>query len=129
MASTQRYLRAPRQNRPCCRRSDRKGIAGTFCRSLSDIERVGGKVRQISVPVLRDLQPRRYPDLFMGHDVVEKPHQRRSTARPADDAAMQAHRHHLWRGFALRIQHVKTVLEIGEKLVAAAKTLRVDKTH
>jgi hypothetical protein len=33
--------------------------------SLPDIERVGGEVRKIGVPVLSDLKARRHPDLFM----------------------------------------------------------------
>src|SRR2546430_10827969 len=40
--------------------------------SLSDIERVGGEMRKIGVPMLRDLKTRRHPDLFMAHDVVER---------------------------------------------------------
>src|SRR5260370_21107962 len=57
-----------------CMRSDRR----VFCElaSLPDIERVGGEVRKIGVPVLRDLKACRHPDLFMTHDVIEKPHQR-----------------------------------------------------
>ena len=86
-------------------------------------------MRQIGVPVLRDLQPRRHPDALVLADVVEKAHQRSRAAWTADDPAMQTNGHHLGRGLAFGVEHVKTVLEVSEELLAAAKALRVDKAH
>ena len=68
----------------------------------SDIGAPSARCAEIGVPVLRDLQPRRHPDPVMACDVIEKAHQRRRPARPADDPAMQAHRHHLRRRSRLR---------------------------
>jgi hypothetical protein len=42
---------------------------------------------------------------------------------------MQADRHHLRRRRAFGIEHVKTVLQIGEELLPAAKALRIDEAH
>src|SRR4051794_40742186 len=95
----------------------------------SNIESVVGEMAEIGLPVLRDLQPRRHPDALVLSDVVEKALQGRGTAGPADHPAMQADRHHFRRGLALGVEDVKTVLEIGEELLAAAEPLRVDKTH
>src|SRR6266702_6086171 len=96
---------------------------------LSDVEGVLGEMFQIGVPVIGDLKPRRHPDPLMLHDVIEKAHQRRGAAGTADQPAMKADRHHLRRGLALGIEHVKTVLQVGEELVAAAEPLRVHKAH
>src|ERR1700722_5234486 len=100
-----------------------------MARPLSDLARVGGKMREIGVPVLRDLQPRRHPDAVVSPDVVEKAHQGRGAAGTSDDPAMQADRHHLRRGRAFGIEHVETILEIGEELIAAAEPLRIDEAH
>src|ERR1700730_11468986 len=129
MASVRKYWQVVRQSRPCWMRSNRTAIFATFPSSRSDIERVGGEMGKIFVPVLSDLQPRRHPDALMLHDIVEKPHQRGRAPGTSGDAAVQAHRHHLGRGLAFGVQHVETVLQIREKLIAAAKSLRVDKTH
>ena len=96
---------------------------------ITDIVRIGGKMQQVGMPVLGDLQPCRHPDAVVLADVVEEAHQGRSAAGPADQAAMQADRHHLRRRRAFLIEHVKTVLEIGEEFLAAAKALRGDKAH
>src|SRR6202158_2886037 len=127
MASTRKYSKVRRRSRPCCTRSNRRASFASF--HLPDAWRIDGKMREIGVPVLRDLQPRRYPDPLMIHDVVEKPHQRRRAPGTSDDAAVQAHRHHLGRGLAFGVKNVKTVLHIRAKLVAAAEPLRVDKAH
>src|SRR3954470_5334429 len=95
----------------------------------SNVEGAVGEMRQIGVPMLRDLQPRRHPNPLMLSDVIEKPHQRGGAAGTADDPAMQPHRHHLRRGLALAIKGIKAILEVGEEFIAAAKALRVDKAH
>ena len=95
----------------------------------SDIEGVVGQMRQIGVPMLRDLQPGRHPDALVLSDVIEEAHQRSGAAGTADDPAMQADRHHLRRGFAFPVKDVKAVLQIGEEFIAAAKPLRIHKAH
>jgi hypothetical protein len=62
---------------------------------LADLERLRGEMFQIGVPVLGDREPGRHPDAFVLLDVVEEAHQRSGAAGTADDAAMQADRHHL----------------------------------
>src|SRR5258705_833463 len=128
-ANTRKYSKARRRSRPCCTHSDRRAGFAALRSLRSDIERVGGEIRKVSVPMVRDLQPRRHPGSLMIHDVVEKPHQRGRAARTADNATMQAHRHHLGRRLAFGVQHVKTVLEVGEELIAATEPLRVDEAH
>ena len=64
-------------------------------------------------------QPGREPDARRGPGVVEEPRERRGPARPPDQPAVQADRHHLRRaGRALRVEHVEAVLEVGVEVVA-----------
>src|SRR3981081_3220539 len=103
-----------------------------FCDIAPDLPeawRICSKVREVGVPVLRDLQAGRHPHALMIHDVVEKSHQRSRAARAADDSAMQANRHHLGRRLAFSIQYVETVFEVGEELRAATQTLGVEQPH
>src|SRR5438445_10687850 len=72
---------------------------------LPDLERIGGKMRMLVVPVLRDLEPRRHPDALVLADVIQEADQARSAAGPAGETAMQADRHHLRRSFTFGIQH------------------------
>ncbi len=65
----------------------------------------------------------------MALDVVEEAGERRGAAGPADQPAMQPDRHHFRRSFALGVQHVETVLQIGEEVIAGVEALRVDETH
>src|ERR1700687_3079785 len=74
-ANIRKYSPARRRSRPCCMRSDRRAFSETFRPSRSDIERVGGEMRKIGVPVLRDLKTRRHPEALMIDDGIEKPHQ------------------------------------------------------
>src|SRR6266702_4323902 len=75
-----------------------------------DLERVGGKIRVLVVPMLGDLEPRRHPDAFVLADIIEEADQACGAAGPAGETAVQPHRHHLRRGRALGIEHVKRVL-------------------
>src|SRR5438309_4054369 len=93
---------------------------------LSDADGIFGEMAEVGVPVLCDCKPRRHPDPRVAADVIEKPHQRCRAAGPPDQPAMEADRHHFRRGFALGIEHIKTVLQIGEELIAAAEALRID---
>src|ERR1700742_193151 len=84
---------------------------------------------KIGVPMLRDLQPCRYPHPVVFCDVVKKAHQGGCAARPAYDSAVQSDRHHLGRYLSLGVENVKAILQICKKLVAATKALCVDETH
>lgn len=54
-----------------------------------------------------------------------------AAARPgaADEAAVEADRHLGAAAFALRIEHIRGVFEIGEELVAGIEALRRGETH
>src|SRR5260370_22060956 len=80
--------------------------------ALPDISGICGEMRQIGMPVLRDLQPRRHPDPYMAHDVVEKPPQRRRAARTSDHATVQADRHHPGRRLPFAIEHIQPLLQL-----------------
>src|SRR5580692_7006377 len=86
-------------------------------------------MRQIVVPVPRDLQSGRDPDAIVAFDVIEKAQQRRRAAGTADEPAMQADRHHLRRSLAFGIEQIETVLEIAIELLAVAEPLRIDEAH
>ena len=58
-------------------------------------------------PVAGDVDAPRHPDPLMRRDVIEEARERRGAARAADEAAMEADRHHLRRGLALRIERVE----------------------
>ena len=77
--------------------------------------------------MLGDIDPPRDPDVLMGGDMVEEAGQRRDPSRPPDEAAMQAHRHHLRRGLALRVERVERVAQVGEEVVAGVEPWRA--TH
>src|SRR5260370_13895441 len=124
--NTQKYSQARRQNRPGCMHSNRRALFASFDPDLPYSGRIDGKMGEVGVPVLRDLQPGRHPHPLMLQDVVEKPQQRGRAAGTSDHAAMQADRHHLGRSLAFGIKHVETILTISAELIPAAKTLRVD---
>src|SRR3954468_13559900 len=81
------------------------------------------------VPMLGDLQPRRHPDALVLADIVEEADQPRRAAGAAGETTMQADRHHLRRALAFGIEHVESILQIGEELLAFGKALRIDEAH
>ena len=60
-------------------------------------------------PVTGDVGAGRDPDPVMLLDVVQETLQAGETPRPADQAAMQADRHHLRRGLAFGVEHVEGI--------------------
>src|SRR6266700_547289 len=67
---------------------------------LPDLKCIGGKMRMLVVPMLRDLEPRRHPDALVLVDIVQEADQPRRAAGPAGETAVQADRHHLRRALA-----------------------------
>lgn len=74
------------------------------------------------MPVLRDIDPPRDPDLVMPLDVIEETRQRSCPPGTPDEPAVQAYRQHLWlvqpMWVALGIQHVECVFQVVEELGA-----------
>src|SRR5271165_5059304 len=127
-ANIRRYWKAARRSRFCWRRSIPKASFAT-CGVLTNPRRAFGKMREILLPMLGDIEPRRHPDALVLLDIIEEAHQGCGATGAADDPAVQPDRHHLRLCLAFGIQHVKTVLQIGEELVAPAEALRIDEAH
>jgi hypothetical protein len=72
-------------------------------------------------PVPGDVDAARDPDALVGKSVIDKPFERCGAAGPAGEPTMQADRHHARAGLALPIEHIETVLQVGEELVAELK--------
>src|SRR5580704_18309310 len=68
--------------------------------------------RMLGDPVTRDAEPGRNPDAIMGERIVKEPRERERASGPADEAAVQADRHHLWGNVAFGIERVERILEI-----------------
>ena len=80
-------------------------------------------------PVLSDINSSGDPDLGLGLNIVkETSYGRRASWSPAQPT-MQSHRHHLWLIRAFFVQHIKTVFEIVEKLVARVEPLGGSEPH
>ena len=86
-------------------------------------------MRVMFAPVTGDIDSPCQPDTVMLLHMVQKPYQPRKAGRPADQAAMQSHRHHLWLIRSFFVQHIKTVFEIVEKLVARVEALGGSEPH
>ena len=80
-------------------------------------------------PVPDDVDAARDPYPLMPGSAIEKPFERRGAAGSSGKAAMQAHRHHAWAALALAVEHVETVLQIGEELITGIEPLRRGKAH
>ncbi len=77
----------------------------------------------VFVPVARDIEAPADPDVVARAHVVEEARQRRDAPRPADQAAVQPHRHHARRGRALGVERVEGVAQVGEEPVAGIEAL------
>src|SRR6185312_881273 len=88
-----------------------------------------GAVRMMLAPVPRDIDATTHPYIVVPLDVVEEARQRGGARRTPGDAAMQADRQHLRALRAFGIQHVESVFQITEKLLATVETLRRDIAH
>src|SRR5690625_4631642 len=80
-------------------------------------------------PVARYVGTTGDPHPVMLLDVVQKTLQRRKATGPADQARMQAYRQHGGTVASFRIQHIKSVFQVGEELLAGVETLWRGKTH
>src|SRR5258708_2065853 len=80
----------------------------------------------LAVPMAGDIDPPRNPNAIALLEIIKKTGKHR---RPANQPAMEPHRHHLGGPLALGIEHVERILEISEELIAIAKTLRVGESH
>ena len=80
-------------------------------------------------PVTRDVEPGCNPDAIVAERIVKEPRERERASGPADQAAVQADRHHLWRDVAFGIERVERILEIGVELIAGVEALRGGEAH
>src|SRR5688572_25466573 len=71
-------------------------------------------MRMVLEPMAGDVDASRDPHLLVLH-VLDEALERRQAAGPADQAAMQADRHH---AMLLRVQHVEGVLQVIEEIIA-----------
>src|SRR5579885_2847253 len=78
---------------------------------------LSGGVGICGAPMARDVDPPADPEPRVLQRIVEEAGQRRGAPGPADEPAVQAHRHHARRARALGIEHVEAVLQIGVELV------------
>src|SRR6185503_334252 len=76
-------------------------------------------------PMARDVEATRDPGL-LGSDVFQEALERRRAARPADEPAVQAHRHH---APAFRVQDIERVLQVVEEIVARVEALGRREAH
>jgi len=83
----------------------------------------------VLVPMLRNCIAAAYPYIIVPQNILDKSFQRLNAPRSADNAAVQTYVQHLGRKFTFGIERIKTVFEIGKKLVATIKSLRRRKTH
>ena len=72
----------------------------------------------IFVPMVRNIDAPADPNIVVLPDVIDKTLKGMNTPGPADQTAMQANRHHSRDPSALGIEHIETVAQIGEKLIA-----------
>ena len=73
----------------------------------------------------RDVDPPRRPDPLVRREVVEEAGERGGAAGASGESAMQPDRHHLRPSrLAVGVEHVETVAEIGEELVALLARIR-----
>src|SRR5439155_20789506 len=90
--------------------------AGLICSAM-------GMVLQ---PVARDVDAARDPHFAFPARITQKALQRSEASRPADEAAMQADRHH---APALGMKNVERVLQVIEELLAGIEALRRREAH
>src|SRR5450755_1874254 len=76
------------------------------------------------VPVACDVDAPADPHPVVTLDVVEEAAERGKAPGTADEAAMEPDRQHLRAALALGIEHVETIAQIGEELLARVETLR-----
>ena len=82
------------------------------------------------MPVPRDVDAARDPNLVVRLHVVDELRQPHGPAGPPDEAAVQPHRHHLRAAAAaFLVKAVEAVLEILEEVLAGVEALRRCKAH
>src|SRR5688500_13076139 len=96
------------------------GPISSRCGGLTD-----STMRMVLEPVARDVDASRDPHLLVLH-VLDEALERRQAAGPADQAAVQADRHH---AMLLRVQHVEGVLQVIEEIIARVEALRRGEAH
>ena len=80
-------------------------------------------------PVVGNVKAAAEPHPCVALDVVEEARQGCSTSGTSDQATVQTDRHHLGSSFALGIEHVEAILQVGEELIATIEPLVRGKTH
>src|SRR5437773_7886755 len=75
-------------------------------------------------PVPRDVHPSAHPHPVVLLDVVEEALKRSEPSRSAEQPAVHADRKHLRSIFALGVERVEAVLQVGKELLARVEALR-----
>ena len=75
-------------------------------------------------PMAGDIDTAGNPDPIMGFDVIKKSLQRAEAAGTADQPTVQTDRQHLRQIFTLSVEHVESVFQILEEVVARIEALR-----
>src|SRR5947199_13117 len=69
------------------------------------------------------------PGVAVALNVIEEASERGEAAGPAGEPHVEADRHHLRRGRALRVEHVEGVAQVREEVVAGVEALRHAELH
>ena len=80
-------------------------------------------------PVLGDINSPGDPNLWLGLNIIKETSYGGRSSRSTAQPTMQSHRHHLWLIRSFFVQHIKTVFEIVEKLVARVEALGGSEPH
>src|SRR5690242_15160799 len=80
-------------------------------------------------PGVGDLVAAREPDARASSNVFEKSLEAADAARTADDAQVQADRHHARRARALRIEAIKSIAAITREILGEDETAVVGEPH
>src|SRR5260221_1898966 len=82
-----------------------------------------------SMPVPRDIDAAADPHFVVTLHVVEEAGEAGEATGSPDEAAMQPDRHHLRPLLPFRVEHVETVAQIGEELLAGIEALGGGEAH
>ena len=74
-------------------------------------------------PVACDIHATGYPDVAVALDMIKQALQGEEAARTADQAAVQADRHHARRFCAFGIKNVEGVTQVVEEILAIGEAL------
>ena len=80
-------------------------------------------------PMVGDVKAATEPHPFVALHIIEEAGQGCRTPGAPDEATVQTDRHHFGGGFALGIEDVEAIFQVGEELIATIKPLVGSKSH